>query len=352
MAHPVYNIKSKQVYIRFVTHLKKKQIIPKQHNSTMSRGLPVNGLVYDPLKERVDRFALSQVVFDDFQFDAKLVDTVVRLLDAPEEMLVIKALQHLDQFAGRYVGHYDVLYETKLLDHLYGLLGDGGHIYRRRFAWKLLSQMLGVDGARAEILANAGVASGAEKAFAESNDNFLLEYSGVVLNHLTGNSPQYLDHIIESAVLPKVLSLLQSTHDSDVQLQCLQLLDKVTELPLGLALICDQKIVDVLVDGLRSEFLVVQSAALEALVNLTRSPAVNVRAAFESPTVMEKIFEILEVPCLILCPLEYNPRIFDRMTNGNTCTCRRSNCCAKCCDGPTWPRCSTRTSPWTGSWSL
>lgn len=130
----------------------------------MQKGPPTKGLVYDPLKERIDRFALSQVIFDDFNFTAQRLDTVIKLLKSPEETLVIKALRHLDRFAMTYIGHYEVLYNAQIIGPLYGHLGDG-HLYRRRFAWKLLSQIFVVPAAQLEIMENDEVFKGAVETF-------------------------------------------------------------------------------------------------------------------------------------------------------------------------------------------
>lgn len=129
----------------------------------------------------------------------------------------------------------------------------------------------------------------------QSDDNFLMEYTGIVLNQLVSNSPLYLDRVIESPVLPKLLLQLKTTSDPDVLLQTLQLLARITALPLGLSYICDSKVIEALLSSLLSEFLTIQSAAIEVLVNLTRSPNPTIRSALERPNIMEKIFEILEV---------------------------------------------------------
>lgn len=131
----------------------------------MQKGLPTKGLVYDPLKERVDRFALSQVFFADLKFSAKLVDTVISLLASPEESLVVKALHHLDRFAMTYIGHYEVLYQKQILPSLYGHLSKG-HVFRRRFAWKLMSQMFSVPAAALEINENENIFKEASQTFA------------------------------------------------------------------------------------------------------------------------------------------------------------------------------------------
>lgn len=123
-----------------------------------------------------------------------------------------------------------------------------------------------------------------------------MEYTGISLNHLVTNSTSNLDAVIESSVVRNLLSQLKTTNrDPDVILQSLQLLAKITTLPLGLARICDNKTIDFLLDALRSEYLTIQSAAIEVMVNLTNSQNPVIRSAFESPKVMEKIFEILEV---------------------------------------------------------
>lgn len=132
----------------------------------MKRGLPTKGIVYDPIVERVDRFALSQVVFNEFDFSAQLVETVIQLLASPEEPLVIKALHHLDRFATTYIGHYKVLYEKQILDALLRHLAEG-HLFRRRFAWKLMSQMFVVPEARLKIMETGEVFEKAVQAFGQ-----------------------------------------------------------------------------------------------------------------------------------------------------------------------------------------
>lgn len=121
-----------------------------------------------------------------------------------------------------------------------------------------------------------------------------MEYTGAVLNRFGANSKRHLDRIIESPVLPKVLQQLE-TNDPDVLLHSLRLLVQITNVPLGLASICNSECIDHLLDALRSEFLTVQEAALEALVNLTRSKNPKVMRSFERPSIMDRVFEMLEV---------------------------------------------------------
>lgn len=131
--------------------------------------------------------------------------------------------------------------------------------------------------------------------FNQTEDTFLLEYTSAVLNRFAANSPHHLDKIIESPVLPKVLAQVKLGHDPDVLLHSLQLLDQFTATPLGLASICDTYCIDHLLDALCSEYLTVQSAALEALVNLTGSKNPSIMRSLERPAIMDKVFDILEV---------------------------------------------------------
>lgn len=102
-------------------------------------------------KDRTDRVAQSQIVFDEFIANANAVDSVILMLDSGEEQLTLNAFYHLDKFAMNYIGNYRELYDRKILPALYRHM-ESPHRFTRRFAMKILSQMFVVPEAKAELL--------------------------------------------------------------------------------------------------------------------------------------------------------------------------------------------------------
>lgn len=131
------------------------------------------GVIYDAEKERADRVAQSQVVFDEFAVNANIVDTVVLLLQSNEDSIILKSFHHLDKFAMKFIGNYTVLYERKIIEAIFRHI-ESPQRFIRRFAFKILSQLFIVPEAKEELLVHMDCFKIAFKNFMEVSFTFTL----------------------------------------------------------------------------------------------------------------------------------------------------------------------------------
>lgn len=112
-----------------------------------------NTLLHEPKKQREDRAALNRTTFDALSLEATQPETVVLLLNSPEEPVILDALHHLDRFAEKWSENYLILYNNKILDNLCRH-SRHSHLFIRRFALKILSQMFSLPEIKRQILNN------------------------------------------------------------------------------------------------------------------------------------------------------------------------------------------------------
>lgn len=112
-----------------------------------------DAIVYQPKKDRIDRTAEAQTIFEELNSNVKSVKTVVLLLNSPEENLVLNAFHHLDKFAMQFAGNLTILYDLNILEAIFQHF-ESQHRFIRRFAMKILSQILIVKAALKEVLQN------------------------------------------------------------------------------------------------------------------------------------------------------------------------------------------------------
>lgn len=93
------------------------------------------------------------IIFDEFSAVAELVDSVIILLQSPEQPVVLKALHHLDKFASKFAGNVGILHEHGLLAAI-APYWESNHRFVRRFAMKLAAALFVLPEAREELWMN------------------------------------------------------------------------------------------------------------------------------------------------------------------------------------------------------
>lgn len=110
-------------------------------------------LIYATKKDRIDRNTQSDIVFEPFSPVVNQVDTAILLLNSIEDSILLEALRHLDKYGSKRMENCQILYEKHILKLLLRHC-ESNHLYIRRFAMKLLSQMFGVEQAKDDLLQN------------------------------------------------------------------------------------------------------------------------------------------------------------------------------------------------------
>lgn len=110
-------------------------------------------LLHEARKQREDRAALNRTIFNALTIEATQPETVVLLLNSAEEPVILDALHHLDRFAEKWSENYLILYNNKILDNIYRH-SRHPHLFIRRFALKILSQMFSLPEIKRQLLNN------------------------------------------------------------------------------------------------------------------------------------------------------------------------------------------------------
>lgn len=133
--------------------------------------------------------------------------------------------------------------------------------------------------------------------FCQIDDNFLIEYSAIVLNQLSANE-QFLACLIGNPDFLKILlPRIATTTDPDVLYQCLLLTINLTKCHSGLEAICgamDFPFSFVLAT-MKNEFTEVQYCAVELLINLSLCRQPHMILNLKDPLFFDETLNILEV---------------------------------------------------------
>lgn len=258
---------------------------------------PANCFVYAAKQARIDRSVSVRPAGQapDHSFRTQQLDTVILLLGSPEPHIVLRCLRHLDQFAELSESqHYADLYRLNALDGLVPLV-DHEHLFVRRLALKLLSQMfVHVPTVVSKPSAFGHVDVGfdlALRTFLGADDNFLVEYSATLLNLL----PDRIDRLPDPLpLLGSVLQRIATTKDPDLLLLNLTLLVRLAAGHDNLLCARLDFPFNAILAAVRSEFRRVQAAALDALRLAAHCDTAPFLAHFRSPAVLALLLENLE----------------------------------------------------------
>lgn len=303
-------------------------------------------------KDRVDRTAQAQVVFDEFIANANAIDSVILMLSSDEEQLILKSFYHLDKFAMKYIGNYRELYERKLLPAIFRHI-DSPHRFTRRFAMKILSSMFVVPEAKEELLENYVCYDSAMRTYTEVgavfffgvqmwiiilfapqqvDDDLLMEYSAVILNELTEN-PVRMEAILGNPLFFKILfPRIPTTTDADVLHESLRLMYNILKCPEGLETLCAFQ-ADIpfsfLLTATKSEYTKIQQCALDVLQLLCGCQSAYISSRYKDPLFYEDVFFILEVLSFLSFILQlYSIKlVLYRTFCGMICIVKQLNCC-------------------------
>lgn len=105
------------------------------------------------------------IVFDEFNSEASLVNSVIILMQSSEEPIVLKALYHIDSYASKYADNIKIVYDVGLLNAVLPHL-DSNHRFVRRFAMKLAAALFKIDEACCDLRKN-------DRMFSEAVRNYV-----------------------------------------------------------------------------------------------------------------------------------------------------------------------------------
>lgn len=261
---------------------------------------PVKCFVYETAQPRIDRNQsvqpAGQDAAPDFHFRTGQPDTMVLLLGSPEPHIVLHCLQHLVEFAELSESqNYAALHELNVFDALVPRLVEAELLSVRRLALKLLSQMFvhvpsirSADAASKQVDATFKLAM---RTFLGADDNFLVEYAAGLLNCL----PKHIDSLADPRPLfDSIFSSIATTKDPDLLLLNLTLLVRLAaehspilygrlEIPF-----------DAILAALRSDFVRVRAATLDALLVIVQCDTAAYRAHVDTAAVMAMCLEYIE----------------------------------------------------------
>lgn len=264
----------------------------------MAKDKPKKGdasILYDPKKDRQDRAALNQTIFNSLNINIETAETVILLLKSSEDNVILEAFHHLDKFAEKSMDNYLILYQCNILECIFSH-SYHQNLFIRRYALKMLSQFFSLTEIKQLLIDNLECFNISVDTFKKIDDVFLQEFSSVILNHLCEND-QFLKAMSKNSEL--VLSIcdrIETATDPDVLVQSLEIFLKLSKNYLKIICSSDCIPFEAILLASINEYPKIQNASLGILIEIASCEAnIKCREFFKRQEFMEQIFIILEV---------------------------------------------------------
>lgn len=230
-----------------------------------------------------------------FVAGANNFDSVILLLRSSESPIQLNGLYHLEKFASHFAGNCALLHEHHLLDALYPLL-KSTHRFIRRLALNILSLCFQVAAARPELEREPLVFEAAMHNYTTFEDDYLIEYSAVILKELCADRLRRQHIAGDSDLHRHLFRRIVETIDPDVLHQSLELLVLIGGHPVGVAALCES--IDFpfayMLALCGSAYPRVQCCALECLHQVAVCDSPQYTERFADPLFMAEMLGILE----------------------------------------------------------
>lgn len=145
----------------------------------------------------------------------KILDmaTLVLLLSSKEEEVIIASLHSIDKNCSKDCKSLVKLFNLNVVDKIMTDLVKSEVLFIKRFSWKIVAELCQLDKALEQI---SSFVDEILTIFCETADEFLLEYSSNILQHIM-NDPK-ICVLVQSQpeFLKRVVELVNSTKDFDV----------------------------------------------------------------------------------------------------------------------------------------
>lgn len=197
------------------------------------------------------------------------LDTLILLLSSKEEV-VITALQNLDKKCSRDCKTLMNVFNLNILDKIMNIYIKSKVLFIQRISLKIVAELCQLTLALKQI---SCFVNDFLTIFCETNDQFMLEYSSNILQHIMIDPKICVLLQEDQEFIKRVVELTNSTRDVDVYRNALEMLIKITSDPVGLTIISEQNLIKLpsIFQTIGSEFPKIQKLSLKVFENFSSS---------------------------------------------------------------------------------
>lgn len=263
--------------------------------------------VHTTKKEYVDRSRAEELEFPEFSIYSSNPNTVLLLLGADENEIVLRALHHLDKFAKKSPENVQKLYELKMMDHIMNhKLFEHNDLFIKRFSLKLIAEIFHNTEAKFEEGATHKILTLVRNYYCEDKDNFIIEYSALSLLKLA-SEPRLSAALIDDMELISegIYKHISNTADPDILYNSYKLLFQIFTEGISSENICAIKNApfERILSDFRNEFSEIRKSALDIMAEFALCKNEFFVSRFCCRTFFEDWFKIIEDQESIDCHL-------------------------------------------------
>ncbi|KAK1124878.1 hypothetical protein K0M31_006229 [Melipona bicolor] len=192
-------------------------------------------------KTRIDREQQTKNQFDLLRLEVKYPGTAIQLLHCCDEKpILLAAAAALAKFGGKCRENLQLLFDLEITDSVIPLITHED-LFTRRFALKLLAEMVAIPNVRDFLLDSDYYISHFTKVLINETDTFMHEFSSLILAQITKDvygTTQLLKHCRDMNFLQERLR----SPDPDVKKNTMQIVHNLLQDPIGVEEIIETKV--------------------------------------------------------------------------------------------------------------
>ncbi|XP_043529337.1 armadillo repeat-containing protein 3 [Frieseomelitta varia] len=221
-------------------------------------------------KTRIDREQQTKNQFDPLRLEVKYPGTTIHLLQCDEKPILLAAAAALAKFGGKCRENLQLLFDLEITDSVIPLITHED-LFTRRFALKLLAEMVAIPNVRDFLLDSDYYIPHFIKVLINETDTFMHEFSSLILAEITKDvygTAQLLKHCPDMNFLHERLQ----SPDPDVKMNTMQIVHNLLQDPIGAEEIIETKSFDLqlVYDLFDSPYTEIQKLALDVVADLVR----------------------------------------------------------------------------------
>ncbi|OAD54846.1 Armadillo repeat-containing protein 3, partial [Eufriesea mexicana] len=243
--------------------------------------------------DRVDREQQTKNQFDSLHLEVKHPGTTILLLQCPEKPILLAAAAALAKFGSKCQENLEVLFDLEIVDSIISLITHED-LFTRRFAAKLLAEMVAIPNVRNFLLDSNTYIPYFTKVLINEKDIFMHEFSSLILAEISKDllgTAQLLTQCPDMNLFERLQSV-----DPDVKRNIIQIIYNLLQDPLGAKMIIETKNFNLehVYELFNSPYPEIQQFALDVVTDLVRRNQDNhLQNHFRHTNGLEALLKIL-----------------------------------------------------------
>ncbi|XP_033345659.1 armadillo repeat-containing protein 3 [Bombus vosnesenskii] len=221
-------------------------------------------------KTRVDREQQTKNQFDPLRLEVKYPGTAILLLQCQEKPVLLAAAAALAKFGSKCQENLEVLFDLEIVDSVI-LLITHEDLFTRRFAAKLLAEMVAISNVRDFLLDADYYIPHFIKVLINEQDIFMHEFSSLILAEMTKDMFGAAQLLKQCQDMNFLFERLRSP-DPDVKKNTMQIIYNLLQDPVGAKEIIETKNfnMELVYELFNSPYTEIQKLALDVVTDLVR----------------------------------------------------------------------------------